>query len=552
MKQRADARFSDHAEDVTGPELLDLPTAEVIRDYEPITALVHPAPRSLGVTIATSKTVIDALDAAGIDYFAVPGFAPCATTLAVNAADRNALWSAFQRLAVDTGRPARLSQLTPPPSTYVELNTASAGLQTKLAIATVVRVWWDVTDPTHSIFFGGTHGVEIEFWAEDAWREGVHSFTGLSEEDRRRRLIAPRPNRATRVVDNESPRTHIDGTRFAGLASHRAGSTFSVTTKHDLDQRLPDEIRFPIDVVYTWVDGSDQAWADRRAQYTGESHHSESDGVARFISRDELRYSLRSLYANAPWVNHVYIVTDGQTPNWLMPGFGVDVVDHRDIFADPSTLPVFNSHAIEANLHRIPDLSEHFLYFNDDMFLGRPVTPKSFFFPNGLSKFFPSQSRVPFTPASVNDSPVDAATKNVRELIDEAFGVRISQVMEHAPYPLRKSVLEEMASRFPEEFARTSSARFRASTDINVPSNFAHHYAFQTGRAISSSLPFTYIGLSIRDLQLRLDRLLSRRDVDAFCLNDTFSTGDDLEAQLDVVGPFLESYFPVAAPWEPA
>lgn len=550
MTETTGVTFGDYAEKVDGPELLELPSERIIREYEPLQALVHPAPRSLGITIETAKLITHVLDSGGIEYFAVPGFAPFATTLAVNASDKARVVSALQEISGRADRPARVSQVVPPPATYDELTTSTQGLVARLSNAHVIRVWWDITDPGHSVFFGGNHGVEIEFWAVDVWREGVHSFTSLTDEDRRRRLVAPRPNRAARVIDSASEIVRVDGARFAAIASERANTAFTVPTRSELNQHLPDEVRFPIDVVYTWVDGSDRRWADERAKYSGEPTHAEASGVARFISRDELRYSLRSLFANAPWVNRVFIVTDGQRPSWLKPGYGIEVVDHKEIFSDPSVLPVYNSHAIEANLHRIPGLSEHFLYFNDDMFLGRPVSPKSFFFSNGLAKFFASQSRVPFTPKSVNDSPVDAATKNVRRLMEETFGVTVSQVMEHAPYPLRRSVLEEMESRFADAFSRTSRSRFRSPDDLNVPSNFAHHYAFQTGRAIASTLPFTYVGLSVRDLQVRLNRLLERRDVDAFCLNDTFSTGDDLEAQLDVVVPFLDAYFPVVAPWE--
>ena len=72
----------------------------------------------------------------------------------------------------------------------------------------------------------------------------------------------------------------------------------------------------------------------------------------------------------------------------------VTVVSHREVFGDTGLLPTFNSQAIESRLHRIPGLAEHFLYFNDDMFMGRAVAPDLFFSPGGLSKFFPSSALV--------------------------------------------------------------------------------------------------------------------------------------------------------------
>nr|WP_274637840.1 stealth family protein [Microbacterium bovistercoris] len=546
----SDTRFSDIAETFTPVDLLTLPTVRS-EDHTEAEVLIHPLPRSLTVRYASVDAVQRVLADAQIGYFAVPGFSPYGATLGVLADDRDATIEAIRNTTVSADRPAHVRQLTPAPATSQHgLTSTSIDISRQLKNAKVIRVWWSVADPTLSHVFGASHGVEIEFWTRDEWREGVHSFVALSDEDRHHRLVAPRPNRAAKIITDESGQVEIDASAFTRLSNHRRPSGIRLSARSQLVQDLPDQVRFPIDVVYTWVDGNDPRWAQRRAAYSGEPVHSEADALSRFVNRDELRYSLRSLYANAPWINRVYIVTDAQSPDWLRAGDGVEIIDHREIFPDLSVLPVFNSHAIEANLHRIPNLSEHFLYFNDDMFLGRPVLPSKFFFPNGLAKFFPSPTRVPFTERSALDSPVDAATKNVRDLIKDSFGVSIAQVMEHAPYPLLKSVIAEMADRYGEAFAKTTAARFRSPTDVNVPSNFAHHYAFNVGRAVASSLSFSYIGLSVRDLQLRLDRLRMRRDADAFCLNDTFTADTDLEAQLDVVRPFLDAYFPIASPWE--
>ena len=48
--------------------------------------------------------------------------------------------------------------------------------------------------------------------------------------------------------------------------------------------------------------------------------HVESED-SRFRDNDELRYSLRSLEQHAPWLRHIYIVTNGQvhTPSTTAP-----------------------------------------------------------------------------------------------------------------------------------------------------------------------------------------------------------------------------------------
>ncbi|XP_034653744.1 N-acetylglucosamine-1-phosphotransferase subunits alpha/beta [Drosophila subobscura] len=130
----------------------------------------------------------------------------------------------------------------------------------------------------------------------------------------------------------------------------------------------------PIDVVYTWVNGSDPNFIEAIKQYDPNYDPS------RFDDKNELRYSLRSLEKHASWIRHVYIVTNGQIPNWLDLSYErVTVVPHEALAPDPAQLPTFSSAAIETFLHRIPTLSKRFLYLNDDIFLGAPLFPEDLY-----------------------------------------------------------------------------------------------------------------------------------------------------------------------------
>lgn len=135
-----------------------------------------------------------------------------------------------------------------------------------------------------------------------------------------------------------------------------------------------------IDFVIPWVDGSDPEWITQR-----KNHCSPSDGIdeCRFRDWNTLKYWFRAVEAYAPWVNRVFFITSGQIPSWLNPAHPkLRFVRHQD-YIPQEYLPTFSSHTIELNLHRIPELSEHFVYFNDDMFLNAAVTEKDFF-RNGL------------------------------------------------------------------------------------------------------------------------------------------------------------------------
>jgi len=117
--------------------------------------------------------------------------------------------------------------------------------------------------------------------------------------------------------------------------------------------------------------------------------HSEDISTSRFEDNDELRYSLRSVEKHAPWVRHIFIVTNGQIPSWLnLDDERVTIVSHSDIFVNRSHLPTFSSPAIESHLHRIPGLSEWFIYMNDDVFFGRDVWPDDFVTASGAQKVY--------------------------------------------------------------------------------------------------------------------------------------------------------------------
>lgn len=312
------------------------------------------------------------------------------------------------------------------------------------------------------------------------------------------------------------------------------------------------ECRFPVDVVYTWVDGSDPVWnaarEERLAGITGTAQTRESSGQARFLARDELRYSFRSLHLFAPWVRRIHLVTAGQVPEWLDTDHPmVNLVDHRDILP-AEALPTFNSHAIETALHRIDGLAEHFVYFNDDFLLGRPVRPEAFFAPGGQYATF-------FSPLTIGLSdlpdaaPYLKAAWNNRTLLQEELGAVTTTNLAHAPYPHRVSVLEELTARFPEALAGTARSPFRNDTDVSTLSSLAQHYGLLTGSSYVGEADLAFVNLSNADVKVQLQQVLAR-DQDFICLGDHHDHALRAEQLDSLLADFYTAYYPVAAPWE--
>jgi hypothetical protein len=386
----------------------------------------------------------------------------------------------------------------------------------------------------------------VEFWADGAALLAEADPQpplpkGVPAEVLADSLIAPRRN----AVSDFLPRSEQVPSRLT--VRDRDYPTYQAFT-------LPrvNEVQFPIDVVYTWVDGEDPRWQAKRDRYRPQGGNGNAAKASRFVSHDELKYSLRSLQMYGDFVRHIYLVTDDQVPDWLDTSApGLTVVDHREIFSDPAALPVFNSHALSTQLHHIEGLSEHYLYFNDDILLGRPVGPEQFFHANGIAQ-------IPFSSAQFGlgePHPLEAAPssagKNVRRLIWQTHKRNITQKFMHVPHPQLKAVMRELEELFPEELDRTGRSRFRAVTDISTGASLHHHQALLTGRAVPGRYRLCYVDISRpEEAEQRLARLLVDRGHDFICLNDVATADEDRERVGRLLNAFLDEYFPFPSVFE--
>jgi hypothetical protein len=502
----------------------DAPTMRVRAGRGWVTARRDPAASPAGVRRQNLDRVVAALDEAGIDWFRVPTRALQHTAVAVPEQHRAEVVRLLENL---TGAGAGVLQAVRP---------RGQGRRARRT-ADVLRVCWPVTDPLGSLMLGPELGCDIEFWRE---RDGT--------------LAGPRANPIADVILADEPVVSAAEPCFGAFSA--PDDTTRYRTREIFTTPGLDRISFPIDAVYTWVDGGDPAWQARKAAalagnpwLDGASKLATND--SRYASRDELRYSLRALHCFAPWIRHIFLVTDDQVPAWLdTSNPRITVVSHKEIFGDTGTLPTFNSQAIESRLHRIPGLSEHFLYLNDDVFLGRPVGPELFFTPGGLTRFFPSTALVDAAPRRPTDPPADSAGKNNRELIREAFGRVLTRKMKHTPHPSRRSVIAEIEERFFEHVEATASHQFRHPDDISLLSSLQQYYAYLTGRAVPGTIRFRYTDLAAPVTPFKLADLLRHRNLDAFCLNDIDSDPGVVSDQEAMLADFLPAYLPFVSPYE--
>jgi len=317
-----------------------------------------------------------------------------------------------------------------------------------------------------------------------------------------------------------------------------------------------DDLPTTIDVVYTWVDGSDPLWLAAKAKAqrkkTPWQKTSDADVAHRYQDREELRYSLRSIYKNIANLGNIFIVTMDQRPKWLVDHPKVRVVSHSEII-DAKWLPTFNSNAIESALHHIPGLGEYFLYLNDDFFVGQPCTINDFFQPNGKLRFNVSNISGPTGTIKPYHISYQAGLLNTNNLLNKLFGTKPRNMLVHTPQPLRVSWMYEAEQMFPNVFLTNLGSPFRNSDTYALTNGFLHHLWQEQGRAeqcrpnlietnYSCGSPFSAISN-----QRKLSMLEIKRP-QFFCIEDNSVRYPEKCDQ--PLKQWLNKMFPEPAPWE--
>lgn len=335
-----------------------------------------------------------------------------------------------------------------------------------------------------------------------------------------------------------------------------------------------------IDVVIPWVDPTDKEWQASKNKFLKDLNNDKVDNSEnRFRDWDNFKYVFRGIDKFMPWVHKIYLITCGQVPDWMNKEADdrLVIVNHSD-YIPKEYLPTFSSHPIELNLHRIKELSEHFIYLNDDYFVINETSPEDFFV-DGLPCDYALED--PITPDHkdifnnilINNMVLLNSHYDRRMVLKEQkkkfysmcdkkafvtnmcfrplkrnhfFGLHYS----HLASNILKSTIEKVWTENREILEATSSHKFRNADDVNqfifkneqyVTGKFHPYNINRFGRAIQ--LDDTIEG-AVEDVC----RIITDSGYKMICINDC--NIEDFDNTRTKINAALEKILPNPSVWE--
>lgn len=327
---------------------------------------------------------------------------------------------------------------------------------------------------------------------------------------------------------------------------------------------------YPIDFVVPWVDSSDPVWKEQFLQHRKDAGIYTDISENRYRDWDLFKYWFRGVEKYAPWINKVHLITNGQHPEWLnLDHPKLNLVHHKD-YMPAEFLPTFSSHPIELNIHRIEGLSEHFVYFNDDIFI-KAATSKEMFFKNGLpcdSGVMQALSGTGFSKILMNGiaitnknfSKTNTLRKYPLKWFNPKYGKQVFRSFllipwkqftgfydYHLPNAYLKSTFQEVWQNEYATLTETSLRKFRHDLDVN-------QYVFRYWQLADNK--FTAISkyklgdtclVGVDPLNLALDYINSNKKP-LVCLND--HDPKDLEIIIEELKKAFDCKFPSKSSFE--
>ena len=337
-------------------------------------------------------------------------------------------------------------------------------------------------------------------------------------------------------------------------------------------------MKMNIDFVVLWVDSNDPKWQEDYAKYSPKAKFGKDK--ARFRDHDTFRYWFRAVETYAPWVHKVFLVTNGKFPDWINQNCPkLELVEHAD-YIPQEYLPTFNSGVIETFINRIKGLSEHFVYFNDDLFLNRPVKPE-YYFKNGLPcdsnqetcfnvPIYTKEERFGVTIIQLTDIGLlnrhfnrwKTVLRSPKRWFGPHLGIKgllMSCILAkqrlfvgfsnfHTEHAFLKSTIDNVWEK-EGDFLNETSTRFR--TDVSVNQYLFRYWQFASNKFYPMKRSRAFFFLFNKGILNELEKTMMKEKCISICLNDSvFCNEEDYEYLKEALPALFEKKFPNKSSFE--
>ncbi len=292
-----------------------------------------------------------------------------------------------------------------------------------------------------------------------------------------------------------------------------------------------------MDIVITYVDGNDPVWKQDYEKYTNVPVMQK-----RFRDWGTLRFLLRGIEVNMPFIRNVYLVVShpSQVPEWVDTG-NLKIVLHKDIIPE-EFLPTFNCNPIEMHLHRIPGLDEEYLYFNDDMYPVDKCVPEDF--------FRDGKAVIGYYRHMFASNMYKKICRNSDLLARRIAGAKPSCFFmrpQHICSPMYRSMCEEVYSKAEEEVRRTSASRTR--TEENLNQYLFLNYQYLKDRLIPEKVSNKHISVAMTSVSGLWTAIMEPRGK-MLCINDVHLSEERYQELRTIILEAFERKFPMKSRFE--
>lgn len=291
-----------------------------------------------------------------------------------------------------------------------------------------------------------------------------------------------------------------------------------------------------IDIIIPWLNPNED-WYNEYKKYSPNEHPGRIRDLGTF------KYLLRSISKNCKWVNKIFIVLydEKQKPSWLIENDRLKIIYHKD-FIPKKFLPNFNSVLSDMHFSFIDELSDNFIFMNDDMFFMKEV-PSDMYFENNLPVHQASLRNGIYR--AWNNAQWRKIEKNIYEYVSNLIGRNVLFNTFHLPIPFNKTLQQFIWYKDYKTFEKMfENSKIRS--DKNVCNWIFYGIEEAFNKCVLKPIYQTYpsICFDLRDgmTEQSIRNLISGKYI--VCFNDGDFLNKDFENVKTTIQKILEEKFP--------